>query len=81
MKFLNHRGYTTPGDTGAGAGISAGGATGARRVHSNTPGGVAGVFPSQTHIKLGNKSTQVGLSKGPGARARMSGDMTKVHTF
>jgi hypothetical protein len=81
MKFLNHRGYTTPGATGAGAAIYAGGATGARRVHSNTPGGVAGLITRNTRETVGSKSTQVGLSKGPGARARMSGDMPKVHTF
>jgi hypothetical protein len=78
MKFLNHRGYLTPGGTtGAGANY-AGGGTGARRAYSNAPGGVAGLTTSQTQIKLGNKSTQVGLSKGPGARARRTGWATRL---
>ena len=66
MKFLGNRGYLVPGGA-----LPLG--NGARRVYSNTPGGVAGLTTSQTQIKLGNKSTQVSLSKGAGARARRTG--------
>jgi len=71
MKFLNHRGYLSNvrGTTATGNGSSAlGDRIGAGRNFSNTPGGVAGFTPSKTQIKLGNKSTQVSLSSGAGAR-------------
>jgi hypothetical protein len=81
MKFLGNRGYLLhksldAGLTGTGAALG-----GLNRGGSNAPGGVSGLITRHTRETVGSKSTQVGLSKGPGARARMFGDMTKVHTF
>ena len=90
MKFLNQRGYLSPNlrrATGGGAFADAGavliggaytGAAFARSGHSNAPGGVAGIFPSQTRIQLGSNSTQVALSSGRGATVSWAGSAASL---